>query len=89
MKSILSVYLPLVLTYAAYGQSVDSTAAERPRSRSFSSYNSQSKADRTFSHLPGNQKHYVSKGNIVFVTHNLQLSAIENEIADLEDRECN
>jgi hypothetical protein len=88
MRSILTLFLLLPFTFSAYSQNLDSTATERPRSRNFTSYNSQSKADRTFSHLPGTQKYYISKDNIVFVTHNLQMSAIENEIADLEDREC-
>jgi hypothetical protein len=88
VKSILSLYLSLLLPYSADGQSADSTAAERPRTRNFSSYNSRSKADGTFPHLPGTQKRYVGKDNIIFATYNLQMSSFEDEITDLEDLEC-
>lgn len=87
MKS-LSLYLLFLLAYSAYSQTADSTTTETPRSRSFPAYNSQNKADRTFSRQSGNQKIYRFKDNVTFVSYNLQLSAIENEISDLESMEC-
>lgn len=91
MKSLL-LFLPAhFLTYVLIAQVGDTTKTEK--SITFSSPEFLKKTDgqqqNTSLYHSEKQKQIVVKGNIAFTTYNLQLSPVENEIADLEALECN
>ncbi|MEX2235314.1 MAG: hypothetical protein WD824_24335 [Cyclobacteriaceae bacterium] len=84
LKQVLTVILSLGLVCLACAQIPDSASATAFDSLGVTDRNQQ----RTFPYKRAAQM-WLSRGNIIIAPTNLQMSPIENEIADLEGLECN
>jgi len=84
MKAVLLSLFTSLNVYV-YAQTVDSTSV----ARRVLSFPSQAPSNTTLkSAQASNWWGVKSKDNVVFKVHDLQMSKIENEITDLESREC-
>src|SRR5688572_18940675 len=89
MRSIITFCISL-LFIPLYGQNADSTASDASSHKSFStpSYPVGGNLKNMFSGSAGKQTYFSVNDNITFATDNLQMSALEREISDLESLEC-